>query len=172
MVKNRKCLSVWQERTVASVDLLHNEEERIQCALLILQSAPVPWSNVLNPLLKYRQSSHRLSADIRTEYDLQKIKILKQKYNWPAESKDSLMKLAFRIVKLDRDDMFDDINFLTKTDVSQSANINFYCANELARKGNIEKAVNFIDSIPDHREVKNCCEKILNISSVNMKAYL
>lgn len=166
-MKNRKCINVWQERSVASVELLHNEEERIKCALLILKSATVPWSAVLNPLLKYRSSSHPLCAAICTEYDLQTIKILKVKYNWPAESNDSPMKLAFRIVKLNLDDMIDDIKLLTDTEVSQSSNINFYCAYELARKGNIEKAVNFIDSLTDAQQSKECCEKILNISSVS-----
>lgn len=131
----------------------------------------MPWSPVLNPLLKYRLSTHPLSAAISTEYERQTIKILKIKYGWPADSATSLMPLACRIVKLNLPEMIDDIEIVERTDQSLGASIHFYCAYELSRCGNLEQAITFIHSLGVD-QVRQCCHKIVNIASVSKSNFI
>lgn len=56
-----------------------------------------------------------------------------------------------------------DIRLLVQADRSRGPYINFYCAYELARKGRIDRAIAFLDSLTDEQECRQCCTKILNI---------
>lgn len=162
MVKNRQIISFWEERSVFCIELLHNEEQQLQCVLKVLKSAPVPWSNMLNPLLKFRLSTHPLAAEITTEYNLQAIKTIKLKYGWPADVNGQIMKLACRIVKLNLPEMNEDIQVLVKTDPKSSASINFYCAYQLACTGNLDVSIQFMDKLDDDK-CTECLKEILSI---------
>ncbi|XP_064552980.1 uncharacterized protein rod [Drosophila montana] len=149
LVGNRQSLSNWLERAMACIELLHNEDSRMECALSILQNAPVPWPETLSPLIKLRNSTHPLSAKINAEYEIQVIKIMKVKYGWPADSSADINLELFmmRIVKLNLPDMLDDIHTLTKAAPEISTSANFNCCYQMARRGQIELAYEFFKSL-------------------------
>lgn len=64
--------------------------------------------------------------------------------------------------------MIDDIEILVRTDQSLGASINFYCAYEISRRGNLEHAITFIHSLGT-AEASECCHKIVNIVSVSKR---
>lgn len=117
--------------------------------------------------MKYGSSNHPLAEDIYIEYKTQTIKLIKLKYGWPADATDDKMKLIYRIVKMDFPDMIEDIkNFVTVSpDIKDNAY--FYCAFDLARNGDIDRAVKFIDTLTleDRKEV---CIKTINIVLVGI----
>jgi hypothetical protein len=133
------------------------------------QAAPVPLSEVLNPLLKYATVSHPLATEIFIEYKLQIIKIIKAKYNWPEDYKlfvtDDYMKLIYRIMKINLPEMIADITALIKAAANIGDRANFYCVYELTRRGQIEKAVQFLDQL-DVGVKEECCERTTNIIMV------
>jgi kinetochore-associated protein 1 len=161
-----KVISCWQDRAVECVELVNDEEAKLQCVLLILKSAPVPLSAVLNPLLKYGTVSHPLATQIFVEYKSQIIKIIKGKYGWPADYNlnynDDHMKLMFRIMKLNLPEMLDDIRTLIQTTSNIDDRANFYCVYELAKRGRVERAVQVLDSLDTATRVR-CCEAAMTI---------
>lgn len=122
----------------------------------------MPWPDSVSPLVKLGNSSHPLAAEIQTQYDLQTIKILKAKYGWPLDSPDDHMKLVFRIIKLGHPEMINDINDLAKVCPEISSSANFYCCYELARKGQVNNAAQFLHNI-DKKQRTECYDKITNI---------
>lgn len=90
---------------------------------------------------------------------------MKVKYGWPADGTDYNMKLVFRIVKADLPEMVDDIIDLTKATPEIQGSANFYCCYELARKGKIDTALRFFNSLGIQQKAE-CSEKIINIFSV------
>ncbi|EDV52945.1 uncharacterized protein LOC6554740 [Drosophila erecta] len=138
----------WLERAMACIELLHNEDSRLECALSVLQNAPVPWPDTLAPLIRLRTSTHPLAVKINAEYEIQVIKIMKVKYGWPADSSDINLKLfMMRIVKLNLPDMLDDISALTKAAPEISTSANFYCCYQMARRGQVEMAYEFFKTL-------------------------
>ncbi|XP_055841706.1 uncharacterized protein LOC129908902 [Episyrphus balteatus] len=164
LVASRQNLSSWLNRAVTSIELLHSEDARLESALLVLQAAPVPWPVTVGPLIKLGESTHPLAQKINTEYEIQIIKIMKVKYGWPADGTDYNMKLVFRIVKTDLPEMIDDIRDLTKATPEIQGSANFYCCYELARKGKIDTALKFFNSLGTQQKAE-CSEKIINIFS-------
>lgn len=167
LIKNRKNIRIWQERAVDSIELLHNEEERLECALLVLKSANVPWSDVLNPLVRYGSSNHPFAREISTQYELQNIKLIRVKYGWSADVTENNMKLVFRIMLLNLPTMMQDIKDLIKAapEISQSANV--YCIFQLAVKGEIEKGIKYLDSLEDKLRF-DCIEILQSILTTNI----
>lgn len=167
LIKNRKNIRIWQERAVDSIELLHNEEERLECALLVLKSANVPWSDVLNPLVRYGSSNHPFAREISTQYELQNIKLIRVKYGWSADVTENNMKLVFRIMLLNLPTMMQDIKDLIKAapEISQSANV--YCIFQLAVKGEIEKGIKYLDSLEDKLRFI-CIEMLQTILTTNI----
>lgn len=164
LVLHRNSLNTWLERSVLCVSLLHNEDERMQCSLLILKSAPVPWNDVLAPLIKYRSSSHPIAQEINTEYEIQIIKILKIKYGWSLNGEDNNTRLVQRILRVDLPEMMTDIKDLLKVDPEIQTSANIYIINELVTKGRIEEALEYLSQLDDdHRS--NCYEFTINVFS-------
>lgn len=130
-----------------------------------MQAAPVPWSKSLDPLVAYSSSNHPLAQEIYREFNLQTIKIMKVKYGWPADSNGHLFNLACRIVKMNLPDLINDIKVLCKTDSRNSSEINIYTCYELVRMGNVDKAIEFINSL-EEEQCKKCCANIVDIASV------
>lgn len=167
LITNRKNIRIWQERAVDSIELLHNEEERLECALLVLKSANVPWSDVLNPLVRYGSSNHPFAREISTQYELQNIKLIRVKYGWSADVTENNMKLVFRIMLLNLPTMMQDIKDLVRAapEISQSANV--YCIFQLALKGEIEKGIKYLDSLEDKLRF-DCIEILQPILTTNI----
>lgn len=82
------------------------------------------------------------------------------------DATDGLLKLGYRIVKMDLPDMFEDIQVLVATDQNLRPFVNVHCAYELTRTGRIDTATAFVNSLsPEH--ALECCERALNIMSVS-----
>lgn len=161
LVLHRNSLNTWLERAVLCVNLLHSEDERMQCSLLILKSAPVPWSNVLAPLIKYRTSSHPIAHEINTEYEIQVIKILRIKYGWAVNTSDCNTRLISRILRVDLPEMMQDIKDLIRVVPEIQRSANFLICNDLVTKGRIEEALKFFTELDDaNRSI--CNEMIIN----------
>ncbi|XP_060648155.1 uncharacterized protein LOC132785870 [Drosophila nasuta] len=156
LVANRQSLSNWLERAIACIELLHNEDSRLECALSILQNAPVPWPETLAPLIKLRNSTHPLSMKINAEYEIQVIKIMKVKYGWTADNASDINLELFmmRIVKLNLPDMLKDIRILTKAAPEISTSANFNCCYQMSRRGQIDMAYDFFKSLNDKTNAK------------------
>ncbi|KAH8382179.1 hypothetical protein KR009_002128 [Drosophila setifemur] len=165
LVSSRQSSSNWLERAMACIELLHNEDSRLECALSVLQSAPVPWPDSLAPLIRLRNSTHPLAVKINAEYEIQVIKIMKVKYGWPADSSADINLELFmmRMVKLDLPDMLEDIRILTKAAPDISISANFNCCYQMARRGQIEAAYEFFKSLSG--ESKNCkqCQDVVEL---------
>ncbi|KAL9888205.1 kinetochore component rough deal isoform 3-T4 [Glossina fuscipes fuscipes] len=162
LVASRNSFSCWLERSVACIELLHNEDDRLELALLILQNSPVPWPDVVAPLLKFRYSSHPLASKINTEYELQVIKLMKAKYGWPTDSGAdvNLNLFAFRIVKMNLPDMLDDICILTRVAPEIAVSANFNCCYQLVKNGKLDVAYEFFKSLKFNNDSKCNCEMV------------
>uniref|UniRef100_A0A1I8Q641 Uncharacterized protein n=1 Tax=Stomoxys calcitrans TaxID=35570 RepID=A0A1I8Q641_STOCA len=149
LVASRNSFSTWLERSVACIELLHNEDDRLESALLVLQNSPVPWPDTVDPLIKLRYSTHPLATKINTEYEIQVIKIMKVKYGWPTDNASdiNLNLFMFRILKMDLPDMLDDIRILTKAAPEIATSANFNCCYQMVRKGKPEVAADFFKSL-------------------------
>lgn len=142
---------------------LKNIEEKSQ-----FQVAPVPWSNTLAPLLQLGTSSHPLAAEIYNEYESQSLKIMKIKYGWQVNSNGSILKLAFRIVKMNLPEMIDDLRYLVKVDSTQSFPINSYCIQTLLVQNRIDKCIEFMSQLSDS-ECQEVFDFIVQIESDVLK---
>uniref|UniRef100_A0A1A9Z6W9 Uncharacterized protein n=1 Tax=Glossina pallidipes TaxID=7398 RepID=A0A1A9Z6W9_GLOPL len=162
LVASRNSFSCWLERSVACIELLHNEDDRLELALLVLQNSPVPWPDVVAPLLKFRYSSHPMASKINTEYELQVIKLMKAKYGWPTDSAAdvNLNLFAFRIVKMNSPDMLDDICILTEAAPEIAVSANFNCCYQLVKNGKLDVAYEFFKSLKFNKESKCKCEVV------------
>lgn len=143
-----KNLSYWQERSVASIDLLHNEENRLNSALLVLKVSPVPWNDVVKPLVVLgTTSSHPLANSIFIEYKTQSIKIIKVKYQWPVDYFDlqqDRMKLVFRIMKVNNSDMVEDVKILVNSSPDIAHEAYFLLMDTLVEAGRIEEFMELV----------------------------
>lgn len=167
LIRSRKNSNAWEERAVACTQLIHNEEEKLKCAIKILRAATVPWSKVLEPILKLRLSSHPLAAEIIDEYQMQKVKIMKMKYGWNPDviCKNKLQFVA-RMVKMNGDDsLFQDLREFVEGEAALKRSGYFYCAHELARTGNIDRAIRFMDSLKNENDFTQCCNQIVSITT-------
>lgn len=106
-------------------------------------------------------SSHPLAAEIYNEYESQHLKILKIKYGWEANSNGDILKLAFRIVKVNPD-MIEDVRYLVKVDSTRSFAINSYYITTMLKESRIEKCFEFMNLLTDS-ECEEVLEFIINI---------
>lgn len=186
LIENRKQFYSWQERAVQIISLIHNEEEKLKCALLTLkvctidtfllltknkiisnktylfQAAPVPWSNAITPLLKYGLSNHPLAATINFERKLEILKLVKVKYGWPVDSTGNDLMLVFRIIKTNSPDLFDDIKIVIESCKKLSLQANFYSTYNVAKHGEIERAFKYLLSLEAH-DRDECCKMTINL---------
>lgn len=155
-----KNLGYWQERAVASIELLHNEDNRLNSALLVLKVSPVPWSNIVLPLAKLGSSnSHPIAKAIYIEHKTQAIKIIKVKYDWPVDYFDlqqDRVKLVFRILKVDKPEMIEDVKTLIKSSPDIAREACYHLLLHLAEKGRIDEFMQLTANLED----ENCshCE--------------
>ncbi|KAH8258292.1 hypothetical protein KR038_009300 [Drosophila bunnanda] len=148
LVASRQSSSNWLDRAMACIELLHNEDSRLECALSVLRNAPVPWPESLAPLIRLRNSTNPLAMKINDEYEIQVIKIMKAKYGWPADSSELNVELfAMRIVKMNLPDMLQDIQALTKAAPDISVSANLHCCYQMARRGQIEQSYEFFKTL-------------------------
>lgn len=120
----------------------------------------MPWSETVTTLLKLGSSSHPLAAEIYNEYESQHLKILKIKYGWEANSPNNILKLAFRIIKVDPE-MIDDLRYLVKVDSTRSFAINSYYITTLLQQNRIEKCFDYMNLLTDS-ECEAVFEFIIN----------
>lgn len=146
-----KNLGYWQERAVASIDLLHIEENRLSSALLVLKVSPVPWSEVVLPLAKLgTTSNHPLANSIFIEYKMQAIKIIKVKYDWPVDYFDlqqDRVKLVFRILKINKPEMIEDVKILVKSSPEIAHEAYFYLITNLVETGKMDELIELVGTI-------------------------
>jgi kinetochore-associated protein 1 len=149
---NNKCIGFWQNRAVIAINLLSNEELKLQAALNVLKISPVPWSDTVYPLVKMGKTScHPLANLIFIEYKTQAIKIIKLKYGWPVDFLDlqqDRIKLVFRILKVANDDMIKDVQTLVESssDIAHEAYFHLiYKLLELNRLDEIMDVIEFIE---------------------------
>lgn len=128
--------------------------------MFFFQNSPVPWPETVDPLIKLRYSTHPLALKINTEYEIQVIKIMKAKYNWPTDcaSDMNLNLFMFRIVKMDLPDMLDDIRVLTKAAPEIATGANFNCCYQLVRRGKPDVASEFFKSLKADTNPKYAAE--------------
>jgi kinetochore-associated protein 1 len=167
LASNRN-LGYWQDRAVVAIDLLHNEENRLNCALTILKVSPVPWSTVVLPLAKLGTSSnHPLANLIFIEYKNQSIKIIKTKYGWPVDYFDlqqDRIKLALRIMKVNGVDMIADVVKLVDSSPDIAYDAYFFLIHNLVKSGRIDEFVDLVTSIEKKPESSHqLFEKTLNV---------
>lgn len=148
---NNRNLGFWQERAAIAIEMLHNEENRLECALLVLKVSPVPWSEAVLPLaILGTTSSHPHANAIYIEYKTQSIKIIKVKYQWPVDYFDlqqDRMKLVFRILKVNGPDMIDDVKMLVKSSPDIATKAYFHFVDRLTELGRIDEVVELVQYI-------------------------
>jgi kinetochore-associated protein 1 len=162
-----KNLGYWQERAVLAIDLLNNEENRLNCALIILKVSPVPWSDAVLPLAKLgTTSNHPIANLILVEHKNQAIKIIKIKYGWPVDYFDlqqDRIKLAQRILKVNNQDMIEDIKTLVKSSLDIAYDAYFYLMQRLVETGKLDEFVDFVESIQNEEKSNAMFQKTINI---------
>jgi kinetochore-associated protein 1 len=164
---NNKNLGFWQERAVVAIDLLNNEENRLNCALLILKVSPVPWSDVVMPLAKIGTvSSHPIANSILIEYKSQAIKMIKMKYGWPVDYFDfqqDRIQLVFRILKMNYPEMIQDIKTLIETspDITNDAYLHLNC--RLVELGKIDELCEVINDLNNENEQQQIILKCIEV---------
>lgn len=161
LIRSRKSSTMWEERAVACALLLHKEEEKLKCVVKIVKSASVPWSKALDPILKFRQSSHPLSAEILNQLQMHKLKIIRLKYGWnPDKPLVNKQRFLFRMVKVNDDELIKDVKEFIEGDANLKSFAYHYCPQELARLGFADKAIAFLESSSEE-ECKMYCEQTI-----------
>lgn len=147
----------WAERSVAAIEMLHNENDKYWSALMILKSAPVPWSPVLNQLMRYGEGGHHLAQEIYVEYKNQSIKVIKKKYGWPMDLPGmDLMLLVKRIVSLNLPEMMQDVRSVLENASEISVQANIYVVLMLVKANEVEKAFGYLKDVkPEYRYETN-----------------
>lgn len=163
-----KNLGYWQERAVMAIELLHNEENRLNSALLVLKVSPVPWSDIVLPLAMLGStSSHPLANTIYIEYKTQSIKIIKVKYQWPVDYFDlqqDRVKLVFRILKVNNADMIDDVKTLVNSSPDMAQEAYFYLIHRLVELGKLDELSELLAYIEEKLDTasRSLFEKTMN----------
>lgn len=165
---SNKNLSYWQERSVMAIDLMHNEENRLSSALMVLKVSPVPWSKVVMPLAKFgNTSNHHLARLIFVEYKTQAIKIIKVKYDWPVDYFDlqqDRIKLVFRILKLRKPEMIEDVKTLVQSSPDIANDAYFHLVFRLVELKMIDEIVTLVKSIDEDLDTSSALFKKILIA--------
>ena len=154
---------MWLARSVACLQLITNQEVKLQYALTIAKLAPVPWPIEMNPIIELRASSHACAKEIDNEYKMQQVKMLRTKYGWRADSNGNATKFVLRMVTQNRDELLSDLEIFKKFSSEITPETNFYCVYHLSRDGHIQKALQYIKTLSED-EARTCYTKIANIT--------
>lgn len=131
---------------------------------MFIKAAPVPWASSIIPLLKYGMSNHPLAEAINFERKLEILKLIKVKYGWPADSSGNELTFIFRIIKMNLSDLFDDIKIVIKSCTKVELQANFHSTYEVAKRGEIERAFNYLQSLEIH-DRRRIIEMTINIAT-------
>lgn len=166
---SNKNIGQWQERAVISIDLLHNEDLRLDSALLVLKVSPVPWSEVVMPLAALGSASNHPSAQaIFIEFKTQSVKTIKVKYGWPADYFDlqaDREKLVFRVLKLNLPNMIEDVKTLVKASPEITHNAYTYLMHRLVELAMIEELVELVADIQKDLEEESSLDLLLKVTN-------
>lgn len=161
LIRSRKNSTVWEERAVACALLLHKEEEKLNAVIKILKSASVPWSKSLDPILKCRESSHPLAAEILNQFQMHKLKIIRIKYGSnPDQMLVNKKRFLCRMVKANDDDLIKDVKEFIEGDIDLKDFAHYYCPTELASNGFADKGIAFLESSTEEECNKHCVRVI------------
>lgn len=156
LINNRKAINVWQERAVVCLQLIRHYETKLKISYRIAKVAPVPWTDTLKPVIELGTASHPISKHILEEYKLQELKLLRSKYGWNTSPSDSDNSNFFRrMVKLNRDELFEDLAVFKRHTPDRKDEVNLTCAFMLARDDSVGRAMDFLRSL-DEVDANHC----------------
>lgn len=87
--------------------------------------------------------------------------MVKVKHGWPTENTNNEINLIFRIIKSNLPDLFDDIKIVINSRKNLAHHANLYSTYEVAKRGEIERAFDYLISL-DTQECEKCCEITIN----------
>uniref|UniRef100_A0A182WD88 Uncharacterized protein n=1 Tax=Anopheles minimus TaxID=112268 RepID=A0A182WD88_9DIPT len=146
--------SFWDQRCVALVELLYDEQQELQTALTILRAAPVPWSPAVASLMRYSSSDLPIAAEITNEHNSQIVKCLKVKYGWSLKATITTRLLVQRMLKLRYPEMLADIHAFVKTDPDSAFTVDVSVIVKLAEYGDVIAAAEYLDGLEEKRRLQ------------------
>lgn len=167
----RSALRMWLVRAVACLQLITNQETKLQYALAIAKLAPVPWPEEMNPIIELRTSSHQYAKEIDNEYKMQQVKMLRVKYGWSANSSGDPTKFVQRMVKQNRDELLSDLETFKKFSSEINPETNFYTVYNLASVGHMHKAQQYLKTLSND-EARTCYTRIAKITPLMIDDYI
>lgn len=170
-MQHRSAHRMWLPRAVACLQLINNQEVKLNCALAIAKLAAIPWPEEMNPIIELRTSSHHLAKEIDNEYKMQQIKMLRIKYGWRADSNNEPIKFVLRMITQNRDELLADLEIFKKFSSDIISESNFYCVYYLTRDGHIGKALQYIATL-SVEQARTCYTKVVNIVPMMISDYI
>lgn len=171
LMQYRSALHIWLVRAVACLQLITNQEVKLQYALAIAKSSPVPWPEEMNPIIELRNSSHQYAKEIDNEYKMQQVKMLRIKYGWRANSSGAPTKFVQRMVTQNRDELLSDLETFKKFSSDINPETNFYTVYHLASVGHMHKAQQYLKTLSID-EMRMCYQKIALIVPLMIDDYI
>lgn len=162
---------MWLDRAVACLQLITNQEVKLQYALNIAKLAPVPWPAEMNPIIELRLLSHAFAKEIDNEYKMQQVKMLRIKYGWQANSRDDPTKFVQRMVKQNRDELLEDLEIFKRFSSDINPATNFYTIYNLASVGCMHKAQQYLKTLSID-EARICYMRVAKIVPLMIDDYL
>lgn len=162
---------MWLDRAVACLQLITNQEVKLQYALNIAKLAPVPWPVEMNPIIELRLLSHPLAKDIDMEYKMQQVKMLRIKYGWQANSRDDPTKFVQRMIKQNRDGLLEDLEIFKRFSSDINPATNFYAVYHLASVGCMHKAQQYLKTLSND-DARICYMRVAKIVPLMIDDYL
>lgn len=168
LMSRQRASSTWIDRAIICIQLMPNENDRLKLTIEVLKLAPIPWDQQkLKPLTQYWKINHPLALQIKSQIDLEQIKKIKVDHGWSVDSQDNLLKLARRVILLDGPQLLTNIKTIAETCPEHKYVIYHLGAYHLVKKGCLEDALDFIDSINDIDRLA-VCELSKNIIAVSI----
>lgn len=167
----RSALRIWLVRAVACLQLIRNQEAKLNYALAIAKYAPVPWPEEMNPIIELRNSSHQYAKEIDNEYKMQQVKMLRIKYGWRVNSTGAATKFVQRMVTQNRDELLSDLETFKKFSSEINPETNFYTVYHLACIGHMHKAQQYLKTLSND-ETRTCYQKIARIAPLMIDDYI
>lgn len=142
---------------------MNNDEEMLQCVLLFLKSAPIPWSAKVNKIAhSAKETDHRLSKAICMEIVQSEVKSILMKYKCnelACEDYEILIKL---IIKKGELGMLADIQRITGVYPSLQGDAYLMCVQKYLQSSQINLAIQLYNQMED-------AFKIVCVNSVQLK---
>lgn len=171
LMQYRSALRMWLPRAVVCLQLITNQEVKLNCALSIAKLAPIPWPEEMNPIIELRTSSHQFAKEIDNEYKMQQVKMLRLKYGWRANSSNDPTRFVLRMITQNRDELLADLEIFKKFSSEINAETNFYCVYYLSRDGHMHKAQQYCKTL-SVEEARTCYTKVAKIVPLLISDYI